>query len=167
MALEVHVLTLPAELPPLEWHWEAETDILGGAFVVPGAGGGYTGTVELNDEEGSIVVIDVAGGVVCGMDVVVWPEITNLPGLAAPVEARLGQVVIPSRAARRGAAALEFDTTISVSADPAECTFHIRIGTRRPVEPIRIANHFVVEVDAAQRLAGFWLESVPPLPDTA
>ncbi len=165
MALEIHVLALAADLPTLAWHWESETDILGGSFAVSATGVGYTGTVELNDEEGSIVVLDVVSGILCGLDVVVWPEITNFPGLAVPVEARRGQVVIPSRAARRGASALEFDTTVSVAADPSERLFHLRIGTRRPVEPVRVANGFVVEVDAAQRLAGFWLEDVPPLPD--
>jgi hypothetical protein len=165
MALEIHVLPLPHDLPALAWHWEAETDILGGSFAVPSTGVGFTGTVELNDEDGSIVVLDVVSGVLAGLDVVVWPEITHLPGLAVPVEARLGQVVIPSRSARRGASALEFDTTVSVAADPAEQIFHIRIGTRRAVEPVRVAEGFVVEVDASQRIAGFWLEGVPALPD--
>ena len=73
--------------------------------------------------------------------------------------------MVPSRAAKSGVAALEFDTTLNVSADPTERTYHLRIGTRRPVEPIRIADHFLVEVDGAQRLAGFWLEDVPPPPD--
>lgn len=166
MALEAHCLPLSGDLPTLAWHWEAETDILGGAFKVENTGAGFTGTVELNDEDGSIAVLDVVGGVLCGIDLVVWPEIAHLPGLAAPVEARPCQLVIPSRVARRGTSALEFDTTISVSADPAERTFHVRIGTRRPVEPVRIADRLVVEVDAVERLAGFWLEDVPPLPET-
>ena len=164
MALEIHVLALPANLPAMHWRWDSETDILSGSFIVDAPGGGYTGTVELNDEDGSTVVLDVNGGILCGLDVVVWPEITALAGLAAPVEARVGQVIVPSRAAKRGVASLEFDTTLTVSADPAERTFHLRIGTRRPVEPIRIADRFMIEVDAAQRLAGFWLEEVPPPP---
>ena len=167
MALEIHVLTRNGPLPPLAWRWDAETDILTGVLDVEPHGGGYTGTVELNDDDGSVAVLDVAAGVLRGLDIVVWPEITTLPGLAAPVDARHGQVVVPSRAAKRGVAALEFDATLSVSADPDERTFHLRIGTRRPVEPIRVADHFVVEVDGAQRLAGFWLEDVPPAPEAS
>lgn len=167
MALEIHVLAPPAKLPTVSWRWDAETDILSGTFPVDVPGGGYTGTVELNDEDGSIAVLDVSGGVLCGLDIVVWPELTTLAGLAAPVESRGGQVIVPSRAAKRGVSALEFDTTLTVSADPGERTFHLRIGTRRAVEPIRVADRFVVEVDAAQRLAGFWLEDVPRLLDTA
>jgi hypothetical protein len=164
MALEIHVVARPEPLPTLRWQWDAETDILTGSIKADPRGGGYTGTVELNDDEGSIAMLDVNSGVLCGIDIVVWPEVTPIAGLAAPVEARHGQVVVPSRTATRGVAALEFDTTLTVSADPAETVYHVRIGTRRPVEPIRVADHFVVEVDAAQRLAGFWLENVPPPP---
>lgn len=167
MALEIHVLALPGPLPVFSWHRDAETDILSGTFASAPRGAGYTGTVELNDDDGSIAVLDVAGGVLCGLDIVVWPEVITMAGLAAPVEARSGQVVVPSRAAKRGTSALEFDATLTASADPDERVFHLRIGTRRPVEPIRIADRFVVEVDAAQRLAGFWLEDVPPPPDLA
>jgi hypothetical protein len=164
MALEIHVVARPEPLPTLRWQWDAETDILTGSIKADPRGGGYTGTVELNDDDGSIAMLDVSSGVLCGIDIVVWPEVTPIAGLAAPVEARHGQVVVPSRTAKRGVAAIEFDTTLTVSADPAESVYHVRIGTRRPVEPIRVADHFVVEVDAAQRLAGFWLEHVPPPP---
>lgn len=164
MALDVHVLPPVGALPPLAWRWDAETDILSGGFRAGTGQAGYTGTVELNDEEGSIAVLDVVGGVLCGLDVVVWPELVVLEGLAGPGDARPGMVVVPSRTARRGVAALEFDTTLSVSTDNAERLFHLRIGTRRPVEPVRVADKLLVEVDAAHRLAGFWLEQVPPQP---
>lgn len=164
MALDVHVLPV-ASLPAMRWRWDAETDILSGSFPGPEPQAGYTGTVELNDDEGSVAVIDVHGGVLCGLDLVVWPDVVVLAGLAAPVEARAGMVMVPSRTARRGASSLEFDTTLSISSDPAERVFHLRIGTRRPVEPVRVADNLLVEVDAGQRLAGFWLESVPHPPD--
>jgi len=165
MALEIHVLALPGKLPAFSWRRDAETEILSGSFTTVPHGAGYTGTVELNDDEGSIAVLDIAGGVLCGLDIVVWPEVTTMAGLAAPVEARAGQVVVPSRVAKRGVSALEFDATLTVSADPGERVYHVRIGTRRPVEPIRIAEGLLVEVDDAKRLAGFWLEDVPPFLD--
>jgi hypothetical protein len=167
LALEIHVLSAPSHSSALAWRWDAETEILSGLMSVDVAGGGYTGTVELSDEDGSIVVLDVRNGVLCGIDIVVWPEVTILPGLAAPVDARAGQIHVPTRTARRGTSSLEFDTTLTMSADADERTFHLRIGTRRPVEPIRVAPQFVAEVDASQRLAGFWLEQVPPAADTA
>ncbi len=167
MAVDVHVLPVAGSPPGLSWRWDRETDILSGAFAPETGQAGYTGTVELNDEEGSIAVLEVVGGVLCGLDVVVWPEIVVLEGLAPPSDAPAGLVVVPSRTAQRGTAALEFDTALSVTADPAERTFHLRIGTRRAVEPIRVASRLLAEVDAARRLAGFWLEAVPPQPETA
>jgi hypothetical protein len=164
MALEIHVLAHVDPLPTVNWHWHLETGILSGSIPGPDTGAGFTGTVELNDDEGSIVVLDVNRAVLCGVDVVVWPERIEIPGLAAPVEARHGRVIVPSRSVRRGAASLEFDATLSLSANPAGDTCHIRIGIRRPVEAVRIADHLLIEVDASQRLAGFWLDRVPSAP---
>src|SRR5688572_10686432 len=107
MALDVHVLPL-ATLPALHWRWDAETTILSGSFVAPEPQAGYNGTVELNDEEGSVAVIDVHGGMLCAIDLVVWPDVVVLAGVAPPVEARSGMVVVPSRTAPRGASSLEF-----------------------------------------------------------
>lgn len=161
MALEIHVIAQSDPLPTMNWRWDPDTDILSGTIDVVPPAAGYTGTVELSDDEGAMALVDVSGGLLRGIDIVVWPEIVPLPGLAAPVEARRGQVVVPARTAKQSVTSLEFDTTLSLSSDPAERTFHLRIGTRRPVEPVRVADRFVVEVDAAQRLAGFWLEDVP------
>ena len=165
MSLELHVLPLNGPLPSMTWRWDAETDILSGGFVVDLMGTGYTGTVELDDEDGSIIVLDIAGGALCGLDIVVCPDITVLPGLAVPAEARNGRLVASSRAPQHDVTAMEYDTTLAIVADPDERTWHLRIGTRRPVEPIRIADRFVIELDATQRLAGLWLEQVPPMPD--
>ena len=84
-----------------------------------------------------------------------------MPGLAAPVEAREAQVLVPSRAARRGATVLEFDTALAASTDPSARTVHLRFGARRAVEPIRVADRMLLEVDAAGRLAGVWLQDLP------
>lgn len=161
MALDVHVLPLAGALPEVRWRRDVETDILSGSFRPASGQAGYNGTVELNDEDGSLAVVDVAGGVLCGLDVVVWPELAVIPDLAGPSGARPGVVVVPTRTARRGTAALEVDTTLSIACDAEERLFHVRIGTRRSVEPVRVAARLVVEVDAARRLAGFWLEDVP------
>ena len=78
MALEIHVVARPEPLPTLRWQWDAETDILTGSIKAEPRGGGYTGTVELNDDDGSIAMLDVNSGVLCGIDIVVWPEITPI-----------------------------------------------------------------------------------------
>ena len=108
-------------------------------------------------------MLDVNNGVICGLDVVVWPEVTTVPDLQVPGQAHRR----PGRACRRrpsrpGVASVEVDTTLSVQTNSAESVFHLRIGARRPVEVVRVADNFHIEVDQQGGLAGFWLTNVPP-----
>lgn len=167
MNLDARIEPAPGAVPALTWRWDAETDILSGAMAVAGKKAGLTGTVELTDDEGSIAVVDVAGGVVRGLDIVVWPEVTEVADLAAPLPARDAQVVLPPRASQPGIASLEVDTTLTVAANPAHDLLHLRIGTKRQVEVVRVADHLLVEVDPKHRLAGFWLLAVPPLDENS
>jgi hypothetical protein len=57
------------------------------------------------------------------------------------------------------------DTTLSMSTDAAQQTFHLRIGGRQPAHVVRIADRCLVEVDQRSRLAGLWLLDVPPFPE--
>lgn len=163
MNLDARIEPLAGPLPTLVWTWDAETDILSGAMSGKAKSGGLTGTVELTDDEGSIAVVDVSGGAVRGLDIVVWPEITELSGLVPPMPVRDGQVILPPRSSQPGIASLEVDTTLSVAANPGHDVLHLRIGTKRPVEVFRAADRLLVEVDPKHRLAGFWLLGVPPL----
>lgn len=150
----------PGPLPTLRWNWEPETDILGGTFLVPGSTG-FTGPVEISDDDGSVVVIDVAGGVICGLDVAVWPEVVMVPDLAPPLEAPTGQALVP---ARPRPDADDPDTTLSMAADAEGRVYHLRIGTRRTVDVVRVADHLWVEVDRRHHLAGLWATGVPLRP---
>jgi hypothetical protein len=160
--VEARVEPLTGGLPSIGWRWDPETDILSGAFKGNRKSGGLTGTVELTDAEGSIAVLDVNNGVICGLDVVVWPEVTTGANLQIPARLTDGRVVLPSRPSRPGVASMEVDTTLSVETNTAESLFHLRIGPRRPVEVVRVADNFYVEVDQQGALAGFWLANVPP-----
>jgi hypothetical protein len=163
MNLDARIEPLAGPLPSLHWQWDPETDILSGAMAGVARKGGLTGTVELTDDEGSIAVVDVAGGAIRGLDIVVWPEVTELDELAAPLPVRDGQVLLPPRHSQPGIASVEVDTTLQVSANTAHDTLHLRIGTKRQVEVVRVADRLLVEVDLRHRLAGFWLLGVPPL----
>jgi len=160
--VEARVEPLTGSLPSIAWRWDPETDILSGAFKGNRKSGGLTGTVELTDAEGSIAVLDVNNGVICGLDVVVWPEVTTSASLQVPAQLTDGRVVLPSRPSRPGVASMEVDTTLWVETNGAESLFHLRIGPRRPVEVVRVADSFYVEVDQQGSLAGFWLSNVPP-----
>ena len=83
-------------------------------------------------------------------------------GLTGTVELTDGRVVVPSRPSRPGVTSVEVDTTLSVQTNPAESIFHLRIGVRRQVEVVRVADNFHIEVDQNGGLAGFWMSNVPP-----
>jgi hypothetical protein len=161
MSMDARIEPLSGALPSIGWRWDPETDILSGAFKGNRKSGGMTGTVELTDAEGSVAVLDVNNGVICGLDVVVWPEVITVSNLQVPAKLTDGRVVLPSRPSRPGVASVEVDTTLSVQTNGAESVFHLQIGPRRPVEGVRAADNFYIEVDHEGGLAGFWLTNVP------
>ena len=126
MNVEARVEPLTGSLPSIAWRWDPETDILSGAFKGNRKSGGLTGTVELTDAEGSVAVLDVNNGVICGLDVVVWPEVTTSAALQVPARLTDGRVVLPARPSRPGVASVEVDTTLSVETNSAESVFHLR-----------------------------------------
>jgi hypothetical protein len=162
MIVEARIEPLNGALPSINWRWDPETDILSGAFKGNRKSGGLTGTVELTDAEGSVAVLDVNNGVICGLDLVVWPEVITVSDLQVPAKLTDGRVVLPSRPSRPGVASLEVDTTLSVRTNGSESVFHLQIGPRRPVEGVRTADNFYIEVDQQGSLAGFWMTNVPP-----
>ena len=162
MSIDARIEPLNGTLPSINWRWDPETDILSGAFKGNRKSGGLTGSVELTDAEGSVAVLDVNNGVICGLDVVVWPEVISVADLKVPAKLTDGRVVLPSRPSRPGVASLEVVTTLSVLSNSAESVCHVQIGPRRSVECVRVADNIYIEVDPQGGLAGFWLTNVPP-----
>ena len=160
--MDAKIEPLGGSLPSIAWRWDPETDILSGSFKGSHKSGGLTGTVELTDAEGSVAVVDVNSGVVCGIDVVVWPEVTTRSDIQVPARLTDGRVVLASGGSRAAVSSVEVDTTLSVETNASESVFHLLIGTRRPVEVVRVADNFYVEVDQQSGLAGFWMTNVPP-----
>ena len=160
--MDAKIEPLVGGLPSISWRWDPETDILSGAFKGNRKSGGLTGTVELTDAEGSVAVLDVNNGVVCGIDVVVWPEVSTRSDIQVPARLTDGRVVLASGGSRGGVSSVEVDTSLSVETNSSESVFHLLIGARRPVEVVRAADNFYVEVDQQGGLAGFWMTNVPP-----
>jgi hypothetical protein len=161
--MEARIEPLNGPLPSIAWRWDAETDILSGAFKDKRNAGGLTGTVELADAEGSVAVLDISQGAVCGVDIVIWPEVTTVADLRVPDRSAPGRVVVVSRPSRpEGVALVEVDTTLAVQTNPSESIFRLQIGPMRPVNIVQVANHLCAEVDHQGGLAGLWLTGVPP-----
>ncbi|MGH7700267.1 MAG: hypothetical protein ACREMJ_07100 [Gemmatimonadales bacterium] len=166
MHFEARIEPLDGKLPKVTYRWDPETDILSVACKGASKTAGLTGTVDLEGADGSFVVIDVAGGVVRGVDVVTWPDdIRTVEALAPPPPDKDARVVFPTRNSQPGIAAVELDTALTVEKNPPESLFHIRVGRPRPTTVVRVADHLLVEVDRHARLAGLWLIDVPPFPN--
>jgi hypothetical protein len=160
--MEAKIEPLAGGLPAIAWRWDPETDILSGSFKDNRKSGGLTGSVELTDAEGSVAVLDVNSGVVCGMDMVVWPEVSTRSEIQVPARLTDGRVVLASAGTKGGIASVEVDTSLAVETNASESVFHLSIGPRRTVEVVRAADNFYIEVDQQGGLAGFWMTNVPP-----
>jgi hypothetical protein len=153
-----------ASVPPVEYRWDEDTDILTASVAVVGDGEGMSGSVGIEGSDGSWLIFDVAGGRIRGVEVAVWPEVKKRTVLSPPSEIEPATVRLPSRSAKPGVSSLEMDTTLMAEADREERTIHFRIGKRRTVRTVRLARDILLEVDARDYLAGVWLLNVPPSP---
>ncbi|MGH9259765.1 MAG: hypothetical protein ACRD08_07705 [Acidimicrobiales bacterium] len=166
MRFEARVEPLVGKLPRVSYRWDPETDILTVACKGLPKGNGLNGTVDLEGSDGSFVVLDVAGGLLRGMDVVTWPDdIRTIATLVPPDVEKDGRIVFPSRRSQPGVAAVEVETGLTVEKNTAESLFHIRVGAKRPSTVVRLADLLLVVVDKQSRLAGLWLLEVPPFPN--
>lgn len=156
-----------ADAPPsVEYRWDADTDILIARLDGDGADGGMSGSVELEGNDGSWLILDVASGRIRGVEVAVWPAVHKRATLAPPSPVEDARVVIPSRASQPGIASLEVDTSLTAESNDGETTIHFWLGARRGVRTVRIARDLLLDVDPQSRIAGLWMLNVPPFPST-
>jgi len=165
VGFEVRVEALAGSLPVVTWRRDEETEILAGGFNVPSRGQqGVSASVELTDPLGAIVVLDINSGRLTGLDIVVWPDVELRPGLTPPVPTRDAEILWPARPAPADSTtALELETGLAATINPAGTVLHLALGEGRASETVRIGDHLLVDVDAHKRLAGFWLLDLPHL----
>lgn len=165
MPLGARVVERKGRVPRISYRWDPETDILTGAVKDAEKGGaGLTGSVELEGSDGSFILLDVAGGAICGVEVVVWPDVRTIQSLQPPPNVKDGEVVLPTRRSQPSVAAVEVDTALTIETNSAESVFHVRVGPARRIDVVRVADGLLVEVDDQNELAGLWLTDVPPFP---
>ncbi len=166
MHYETKIQPLEGKLPKVSYRWDPETDILSAVCKGIPKATGMNGTVDLEGSDGSFVLLDVAGGLLRGLDVVTWPDdIRTLDSLAPPEAASEARVLFPTRRSQPAVAAVEVDTALIVEKNAAESLIHIRVGRSKPATVVRVADLLMVEVDKQSRLAGLWLLEVPPFPN--
>jgi hypothetical protein len=165
MGLAGRVVERTGRTPHIAYRWDPETDILTGAIRSGHKKtGGLTGSVELEGGDGSFILLDVVGGAICGVEVVVWPDVRTTPALAPPAQVAEGDVLLPTRRSQPSVAAVEVDTALTIETNPSESVFHVRVGPARHAAVVRVADGLLVEVDEQDELAGLWLLEVPPFP---
>jgi len=166
MQYEAIIEPLDGKLPKVSYRWDPETDILSVACKGMPKATGMNGTVDLEGSDGSFVLLDVAGGLLRGLDVVTWPDDIRTVETVTPTDsAKEARVVFPTRRSQPSIAAVEVDTALTVDKNQTESVFHIRVGRSRTVTLVRVADNLLVELDKQSRLAGLWLLDVPPFPN--
>ncbi len=149
-------------VPRMPFRWDPETEILSGRFPPP-IGTGFTGSIEFEGTEGAFVLLDVEGGTVCGVEIVVWPEVEE-QRLTPPDDAQAARLVLPVPPAASGVGAIEVETEVECFGAADERTFHFLFGEDRDVDVVRVADELLVEVDDNGVIAGLWLLNVPSFP---
>jgi hypothetical protein len=150
--------------PAVDYRWDTDTDILTATVKAKGVSEGMSGLVGLEGSDGSWLNLDIAAGLVNGVEVVVWPNVRKHSSLVPPNEIEDAKVIVPARASQPGIASLEVDTPLSADADLTEKTIHFRVGPPRQVRTVRIARDILLDIDTRSRIAGLWLLNVPPFP---
>lgn len=167
MSIEVRLEEIEEQdLPPVDYRWDADTDILTAALRPAGVAEGLSGSVDIQGPDGAWIMLEVTGGRVASVEIAVWPDVKTVDALHLPKESGAVRLRVPSRPSQPGLAAVEVDTAIRAVADKAERTIHFRIGPQRSSRALRIARDLLVDVDARSRVAGLWLLNVPPFPAT-
>lgn len=166
MALEVRLEHLrDAELPPVEYRWDRDTDILCAMLRPQGVGEGVSGSLDIEGADGAWLTLELTDGRLAAIEVAVWPDVASVDTLPLPTITDSARVRVPSDGSAK-LAAMEVDTAIRAVADAPERTIHFRIGPPRAVRAVRVARDLLLEVDAKQRIAGLWFLNVPPFPDS-
>jgi hypothetical protein len=165
MGLAGRVVERTGRMPHIAYRWDPETDILTGAIKTGHKKtGGLTGSVELEGGDGSFILLEVTGGAICGVEVVVWPDVRTTALLAPPAQVAAADVMLPTRRSQSTVAAVEVDTALTIETNPSESIFHVRVGPARHATVVQVADGLLVEVDEQDELAGLWLLDVPPFP---
>ena len=163
MSTAVRVQPFDGTPSDVEYRWDTDTDILTANLRTRAEGEGTSGAVEIEGTDGSWLILDVDSGAVHGVEVAVWPEVRKRSSLAPPGELIDGRVLVGEG---NGLASIEMNTALAAEADEAERTIHFRLGPPRPTKTVRIARDILIDIDARERIAGVWLLSVPPFPES-
>ena len=165
MSLDVRMEEITeSELLPVEYRWDADTDILCMMLRSAGVSEGVSGSMDIEGADGAWLTLELKAGRLAAIEVAVWPDVKTVEPLEPPVPVGSARLRVPSSVAEAAVEALEVNTLIRAVADKAERTIHFRIGPQRSSRAMRVARDLMIEVDSRSRIAGLWFLNVPPFP---
>jgi hypothetical protein len=162
MPLKASIAAAERPLPAFAFRWDAETEILSGRCDLPASPNGFTGSVELESPDGAVLVLETIGGVLCGIEVVVWPELKNRGGVAVPHAPTVARVMFQPPGGERSGV-VEVETPIAAGSAAGQTAVHLTLGGTRS-RSVRVAENVLADLDAAGQVTGLWLTELPPFP---
>ena len=139
---------------------DEETDILAARLEGIETGPPVRGTVEWSSPEGGLLMLDIDHGILAGVEIVVWPEVTVIPGLEPPAGGENGLVAIASGHGERFA--LEEEVPFAVRRNEGRGLMLIEVDQAPgPCSAVRVCRGFVVELAANGSIAALWLDGMP------
>ena len=165
MTLVTEVVPLQSNLPRVEFRWDFDTEILSGRLSGASTDHESQSVIQMGGPGGSFMSLGLAGPVVTGLEVVVWPQSESVTKLAPPASKQQGQLKIYPDADERTKGVVELKVPLGCEKNSDKSIIHIVVGNPRTVESITVADNLLAEVDSDGHLAGFWLIDVPPFPE--
>jgi len=153
-----------ADLPPVEYRWDTDTEILCAFLRTGGVSEGLTGALDIEGNDGAWITLELTDGRLAAVEVAVWPDVKSVKTLEVPVAAGTARLRVPASQDDFALEAVEVNTAIRAVADAPEQTIHFRIGPTRATRAMRVARDLLIEVDSHSRIAGLWFLNVPPFP---
>jgi hypothetical protein len=169
MSIALHLEPAERLLPPVRYHWDAETEILSATLASPPpapalADAVATGaeTLEVSGTDGSWLMLDVRAMHLHGVEVAVWPAVRRRAALLPPIDAVAARASVAEPAGEHCVSAV-----VSAESDQRATTLHFRVGRAPVASTVRLGGDLLLDLDARSRLAGLWLLNVPPAPPHA
>ncbi len=166
MTLVAQVTPLEGGLPRLGFRWDFDTEILTGSIPGLSQSTEPTRTIELGCADGCFLTLGLAGQVLNGLEVVVWPKGETVVGLEPPIPDMNGRLELTIGGGEHESAIAELQMPLACERSDDKSTIHLRVGDGSGVQRVALAENLIVDIDEIGNLAGFWLTDVPPFPNS-
>lgn len=165
MTLVAQIAPFSGGLPRIGFQWNFDTEILTGSIPGLSAAREPARTIELGCADGCFLSLDLAGQVLSGLEVVVWPKGETVTGLEPPVPDSKGRLEVTTAGEERESGVAELQVPLVCERSDDKSTIHLIVGDARGVSRVAVAENLIVDIDDEGKLAGFWLTDVPPFPN--